>query len=243
MKASCAIFIPAYNAEKTLASVLARIDDQTWKQVVEVFVINDGSTDNTGSIAVELQNRFRKLNTFSFEKNMGYGMAVRKGMQLCMSTEADYVLCLHADGQYPPECILRFLDYMQTENIDILQGSRHKSGQALAGGMPVYKYVAGKILVYMENNVLGLDMTDYHSGYIFYRKSALERLPFQKLSSSFDFDLEMIVLGKTLGMKISELEIPTRYENETSYLNPVTYGLRILRILYRYGTGHYHSMV
>jgi len=241
-KPTCSIFIPAYNAEKTIESVLMRIPDEAWRHICKIFVINDGSLDKTVDVIERLKIIYPKIELFSFDSNKGYGSAVSKGLELCSHIESDYFVCLHADGQYPPEKIIEFLNYMRDNKIDILQGSRHKNGTALAGGMPLYKYIAGKCLVWLENIVFGLKMSDYHSGYIFYSRHALSEIPFNKMSSSYDFDLEIIAMGKECGLIISELGIPTLYANEISYLNPIVYGFQVLRILYRYLTGYYHAL-
>jgi len=103
----------------------------------------------------------------------------------------------------------------------------------------MYKFVAGKALGWLENRVFGLDLTDYHSGFLFYSRRALNAIPFHRLSSSFDFDLEMIASAQQCGLRIGELGIPTHYGDEKSYLNPITYGLRVLRVLFKYKTGQY----
>ena len=115
------------------------------------------------------------------------------------------------------------------------------SGTALSGGMPLYKFVANAALNRLENFTLGLGMTDYHSGFLLYSRKALRSIPFERLSSYFDFDLEVIASARALGLKVDELAIPTRYAGERSYLNPVRYGLRALRVMARYRMGRYRK--
>jgi len=148
-------------------------------------------------------------------------------------------VCLHGDGQYPPEQIPRFVSTMVGDGFDILQGSRIASGTALSGGMPLYKYIANRSLTFCENIVFGLRMSDYHSGYLMYSRRALDALPFGSLSTSFDFDLEVIASARARGMRVGELAIPTRYADEVSNLNPIGYGLRVLRVMARYLRGRY----
>jgi hypothetical protein len=123
-----------------------------------------------------------------------------------------------------------------------MQGSRIASGTALSGGMPAYKYVANRILTFFENIVFGLSMTDYHSGMLFYSRKALDTLPFERLSASFDFDLEVIALARARGLAISEMPIPTRYAKEQSYLNPVSYGVRVLGVMVKFLAGRYTTL-
>ena len=235
------VFIPAYNAANTIASVVDRIPQDLWADIGLVMVINDGSLDETEAVVRGLSRRYPKLDIHTFAKNRGYGQAVRRGLGFCRESGSEYSVCLHADGQYPPEPLAAFVEYMGRYKVDVLQGSRHKSGTARAGGMPVYKIVAGRTLTWLENRCFNLDMTDYHSGFLIYGRQALRNIPFEKLSDYFDFDLEVIASARALGLKVEELGIPTRYAGEKSHLNPIYYGFRALRVMAKYRLGHYVS--
>ncbi|MCP5058172.1 MAG: glycosyltransferase family 2 protein [bacterium] len=233
------IFIPAYQAEQTIEAVIERIPEAFWPAVCEVLVINDGSQDDTSGAVRRATERFPKVRLVAEAENHGYGTAVRKGLRLSAETPAEYVVCLHADGQYPPEKMAEFVAYMAEHEIDVLQGSRHKDGTASQGGMPFYKVVAGKILTWLENWTFGLQMSDYHSGFMLYSRKAVENIPFESLSYYFDFDLEVIASARARGLSVGELGIPTRYDDEESHLNPIWYGLRCLRVMLRYRLGRY----
>lgn len=234
------VLVPAYNAERTLAGVLQRIPARLVPE--RIVVVNDGSRDGTARVARELARRDGRLELVDLPRNRGYGGAVKQGMRALLATTVEVAVCLHADGQYAPELLPELLAELERRELDILQGSRIASGTALSGGMPLYKYVAGRGLTALENLTLGLAMTDYHSGYMLYRRRALERIPFERLSDSFDFDLEMIAAGRARGLRIGEHPVPTRYADEVSHLNPVTYGLRVLRVMFRYLAGRYHRL-
>lgn len=233
------IFIPAYNAAATLPEVIARIPEELWADIGTVTVIDDGSRDATAAVAERLSAAYPKLRLYRCERNQGYGMAVRRGLGFSRESGCEYSACLHADGQYPPEKLVSFLAHMRRCRLDVLQGSRHKAGTARQGGMPLYKIAAGRALTWMENRCFGLDLTDYHSGFLMYSRRALSAIPFERLSGYFDFDLEVIAAARALGLRIGELPIPTRYAGEKSYLNPLWYGLRVLRVMARYRLGKY----
>lgn len=236
------IVTPAYNAAEHIEKVASRLPRHVWPHIVSWWMIDDGATDNTGAIIDNLAMRNEKIRPLHFTANRGYGQAVREGLRGCLREECDFAACVHADGQYPPESVPEFVSVMQARRLDICQGSRIASGTALSGGMPLYKYIAGKVLTFFENIVFGLSMSDYHSGFLFYSRRALSRIPFDKLSESFDFDLEVIAYARAAGMNIGEAPISTRYAGERSYLNPITYGLRVLRVLSRYTRGVYRRM-
>jgi glycosyltransferase involved in cell wall biosynthesis len=233
------LFIPAYNAASTVEEVITRIPGDLWQTVRNVWIIDDGSTDGTAAIIDELSAIHPNIQQVHLTRNKGYGNAVRIGLYLCRNDGCDFAACVHADGQYPPESVLPFVQAMIEKRIDLMQGSRIASGAALRGGMPLYKYVAGRILTAMENRVFGIRLTDYHSGFLVYSRKALDLLPFHRLSASFDFDIEVIASGRVAGMAVAEMPIPARYAGERSYLNPVTYGLRVLWVLMKYKTGWY----
>ena len=236
---TCTIFIPAYQAAGTLEAVVDRIPETLWDSLTDVHVINDGSTDDTDAVVRRIAERRPKVRLHSQPENRGYGAAVRRGLKLAVEGPGEYVVCLHADGQYPPEKLPEFLPYMEEHGIDVLQGSRHKAGTAREGGMPLYKVIAGHVLTWLENKTFGLQMTDYHSGFMLYSRKAAEEIPFDQLSTYFDFDLEVIASARARGLTVAELGIPTRYADEESHLSPIWYGLRCLRVMVRYRLGAY----
>jgi glycosyltransferase involved in cell wall biosynthesis len=241
------VFIPAYNVAGTLASVLEKISDEVWNKSV-VLIIDDGSTDETRSVFENFvtslsEERMFRLRYMRFEQNSGYGAVVKKGLAEGVRSGAKYVACLHGDGQYPAERLGEFFDYLETiNNVDVtderkfalVQGSRHLTrGGAKAGNMPLYKRLGGAFLTAIENFAFYQKLTDRHSGFIVYDSEFLTALELDKLSTSFDIDLEIISIADSLGYKLAELPIPTRYADEKSNLNVVTYGLRVLRQVFR----------
>lgn len=231
--------MPAYNAAAHVEQVVERIPPEVWNRLIHLWVVNDGSTDNTREVLERIEGRYHEIRSIHFCRNKGYGAAVKAGLDSCRNDGCDLAVCLHADGQYAPEVIPNAIALMEGNGYDILQGSRIASGTALTGGMPLYKFLANRGLTFFENLVFRLSMTDYHSGYMFYSAHALSTIPFGELSGSFDFDLEVIASVRARGMKIGEFPIPTRYAEEKSHVNSVPYGLRCVRVMIRYLLGAY----
>jgi glycosyltransferase involved in cell wall biosynthesis len=234
------VVIPAYNAEDHIIGVLERVR-QTKLEWAVVVVVDDGSTDATKNLVRAWDHGRLPLDLVVRPQNGGYGAAMKDGLARAKSEDPDVVACVHADGQYSPEALPGLALQMQERELDVLQGSRIASGTALSGGMPIYKYVANAALNVIENHTLRLSMTDYHSGYLLYGRRALAALPFERLSNSFDFDLEVIAAAAARGLRVGEAPIPTHYGDETSHLNPVTYGLRVLRVMWNYRRGRYDA--
>ena len=246
------IFVPAYNVENTLAKVLFKIDDSVLARS-HVLVIDDGSRDGTAQAferfisenaeraenaaenalgdARDLSSHFEYLK---FEQNSGYGTVVKKGIAEGLASGAAFIACLHGDGQYPAEKLREFFAEMKNRNLDLLQGSRHAvAGEAKRGGMPLYKRLGGAFLTALENLAFRVKLTDRHSGFIVYSSRFLKTVDLSRLSASFDIDLELISIADARNFAIAELPIPTRYDGEKSNLNVVTYGLRVLRQVWR----------
>ncbi len=237
------IVVPAYNASKTIERVFERIPPFIKSQIVNYIVVNDGSTDDTAAVLSRLQQGYPDVLALHHHGNKGYGAAEKTLLRGAVETDADVVVLLHADGQYAPEELPRLIEPFASEAADIVQGSRMMEGQsALKGGMPRYKYVANRGLTAIENMAFGLHMAEYHSGYMLYAKRVLREIPFEKLSDSFCFDQEMLIMAKVKGLKIVQRPIPTHYGDEISHLKPIRYGLHVLSLVWAYKRGCYHTL-
>ena len=241
------VFVPAYNVERTLVEVLSKIDASVLARA-HVLVIDDGSRDGTAqafecfmssgaenaSQSENAHNLKSHFEYFKFEQNSGYGAVVKKGLAEGLASGAAFVACLHGDGQYPAEKLGEFFAEMENCNLDLLQGSRHAvAGDAKRGGMPLYKRIGGALLTALENLSFRVKLTDRHSGFIVYSSRFLKTVDLNRLSASFDIDLELISIADACRFAIAELPIPTRYAGEKSNLNVVTYGMRVLRQVWR----------
>lgn len=237
------VIMPAYNAGATVESVFERIPQEARARINHYIVVNDGSTDDTADALARLQKTFSNLTVLTHPQNRGYGEAEKTLLTAALAQGADAAVLLHADGQYSPEKIPDLLGPLDRDEADMVQGSRMLGGGALSGGMPLYKYLANKALTFIENRAFGLGLAEYHSGYMLYSRKAMETIPFTRLSGSFDFDLEMMVAAKVLGLRIREMAIPTIYADEKSHLNPIAYGIDVLKATARYRRGYYHRLL
>lgn len=221
--------LPAYNAEKTLRRTVADIP-RNW--VDEIILVDDCSKDNTVALARELG-----LTVIVHTNNRGYGGNQKTCYAEALKRNADIVIMVHPDHQYDPRLVPRLLTPLihEEDDFDAVFGSRMmQPGGALKGGMPWWKYVANKALTFTANCVLGLGLTEYHSGFRAYSRKALERLPIDRNSDDFIFDTEIIIQLKLADLKIVEMPISTRYFPEASMISfsrSVTYGLGILKNL------------
>lgn len=235
--------MPAYNAGKTVEKVFDRIPVEARRRIARYVVVDDGSRDDTLLALERISRRFPNVEILRHETNRGYGAAEKTLLDHALEHQADAAILLHSDGQYAPEKIPELLEPLDRDEADLVQGSRMLGGGALEGGMPLYKYLANKGLTAIENLGFGMRLAEYHSGYMVYSRKMIASVPFHRLSDSFDFDLEMIISARILGLRITEIAIPTRYGDEVSHLNPVKYGFEVLNAVRKYRNGHYHRLL
>jgi glycosyltransferase involved in cell wall biosynthesis len=224
------VVLPAYNAEKTLKKTL---DEIPRDHVDAILLVDDCSRDNTAKLAAELG-----LNFFVHEKNMGYGANQKTCYRLALERGADIVVMLHPDYQYDPKFIPYMVEPIKNGHFDVMLGSRITSRrEVLAGGMPIYKYFSNRFLTLVENIVLGLSLSEYHTGYRAYSRSVLETLPFDRNSNDFVFDSEILIQAAHKNFRIGEIFVPTKYFPEASIINfrrSLMYGLKTLGTLAKY---------
>src|SRR5882757_6815583 len=179
------ILIVTYNAVTTLTSVLKRITPRVWQNVEEIAVFDDASQDATYELAVGLKTLrgIPKLTVLRNQQNMGYGGNQKAGYRYFLEKGFDIVVLLHGDGQYAPEILAHMYHPLVEEQAAAVFGSRLMKtyGGPLKGGMPVYKYLGNRILTTLENKALGLNLTEFHSGYRAYSLHALKQIDFSEM--------------------------------------------------------------
>lgn len=230
------VFVVAYNAEKTIGSVLRRIPEELRTGNVEVLVIDDSSKDRTFAegLAHERTIEGLKITILRTPLNQGYGGNQKLGYRYAIENGFDFVALVHGDGQYAPEKLPDLLAPLARGEAGAVFGSRMLSkGDALKGGMPLYKYAGNKILTAFQNRMLGTRLSEFHSGYRLYSTAALRKIPFERNSNDFHFDTEIIIQLFMAGIPIQELPIPTYYGDEICYVNGFKYAWDVFRTMLR----------
>lgn len=232
------ILVVAYNAVSTLVGVLNRIPQAVWEHIEEVAVFDDASHDSTYELAVgykTLADQY-KLQIFRNAENLGYGGNQKAGYAYFMEKGFDAVVLLHGDGQYAPEILHHLYAPIVEGRADAVLGSRmmRAYGSPLAGGMPLYKFVGNKILSAIENRYLGMNLTEFHSGYRAYSLHALRNIAMGAMTDDFHFDTEIIIKLHHQGYRIAEVPIPTYYGNEICHVNGMKYAWDVVRAVRRY---------
>lgn len=226
------IFVIAYNAVNKLDWTLDRIPEDVWSKVEEVFLFDDCSTDNTyyAALGYKQAKHLDKLTVHRNASNLRYGGNQKAGYQYAIARDLDIVVMLHADGQYAPEVLPQLLEPLETGEADMVFGSRMaEGGDPRKGGMPFYKFLGNKVLTWLENTIIGMNLSEFHSGYRLYSCEALKRVPFLLNSNEWHFDTEILIQFHEAGLNIVERPIPTYYGDEICYVNGFGYAFNCLK--------------
>lgn len=217
--------MPAYNAALTLAKTVQEIPD--W--VDEIILTDDASTDNTIEIAKSLGLQHILIH----DKNKGYGGNQKTCYNKALALNGDIVIMLHPDYQYTPKLIPSLVNLIAEDLYPVALGSRILGNGALKGGMPWYKYVANRILTFTQNIFVGQKLSEYHTGYRAFSRTALEAIDFNGNSDDFIFDNQMLSQLIYKGFGIGEVTCPTKYFDEASSINlkrSAIYGIGCLKV-------------
>jgi len=227
--AKVVVVMPARNAGRTLERTVNGIPREV---VDEIILVDDKSTDNTLDLA-----RGLPISLIWHPHNVGYGGNQKTCYLQALQQGADVVVMLHPDGQYEPGLIPRMIEPIVEGRADMVLGSRFaEPGMARASGMPLYKFLANRLLTAVENRVLGTHLSELHTGYRAYSSRLLGEVPFLRNALDFSFDSEMLMQAAHFGFRIAEVPARTRYFDDASSirLGPATiYGLKTLWAAFR----------
>ena len=236
------IVIPAYNARDTIEKTIQRIPDKIYNSIHQIIIVEDCNENDQKSASNKLLKSKKKCKPLFHKLQSGYGAAQKTGYKYCLENNCFGVILLHADGQYDPEYLSSFIDLLE-KGYDVIQGSRMvEPRKALLGGMPHWKYFLNKLVTSIENLIFNTNFSEFHSGYVAYSSKALKKISFEKLSDTFHFDGEMLIMTKIKNLKFIHFSISSYYGKETSSLNPFKYGLQVLSVILKYLRGYYHKI-
>lgn len=224
------VVMPAYNAEKT---VRRTYDDLPKDLISEVILVDDASADKTVESARKLG-----ITVYVHKENKGYGGNQKTCYDQALRRNPDIVVMLHPDYQYDAKLAGVLCEPIVNGRADIMLGSRIQTRhQVLAGGMPLYKYFANRFLTLFENLAMGLNLSEYHTGFRAYSREVLKTIPYHKFSDDFVFDQQILISALSYGFNISEIPVPCKYFPEASSINfkrSIKYGLSTLWTVFSY---------
>ncbi|MCG8410928.1 MAG: glycosyltransferase family 2 protein [Bacteroidales bacterium] len=232
------VVLPAFNAEKTLANTYNEIPHDI---VDDIILVDDKSNDKTVIKAQELGIK----NIVLHNSNLGYGANQKTCYNEALKLHADIVVMLHPDYQYTPKLIPSMVYLIASDLYPVVLGSRILGKGAIKGGMPIYKYIANRVLTLFQNIFLGAKLSEYHTGFRAYSSEVLKTIKYQSNSNNFVFDNQVLAQIHYSKFKIAEITCPTLYTKESSSINfsrSIVYGLGVIKTSIRFFL-HKHTFI
>jgi len=225
-KPKTVVVMPAYNAaatlEHTLRDIPAGVAD-------EIILVDDASADETAELSRRLG-----LTTIVHESNRGYGANQKTCYDAALDAGADYVVMLHPDYQYDSRLVPHLVGFLKSDDCDVVLGNRMRTRrEALADGMPPYKYLANRALTIIQNVLTGQNLSEWHTGYRAYTRAVLETVPYHRNTDDFAFDSEFLAQCVYFNFRIGDVPVPVRYFAEASSIGlrrSLAYGARTLLV-------------
>lgn len=228
-KKKIVVVLPAYQAEKTLERSYQDIPKDIVDQII---MVDDASSDRTVEVAHRLG-----IKTIRHKKNLGYGGNQKTCYKEAIKLGADIVIMLHPDYQYEPKLISAMAAMVASDVYDCVLGSRILGNTSLRGGMPIYKYLANRLLTGIQNLIMGTKLSEFHTGYRAFTRTLIEALALDANSDDFVFDNQMLAQIVAHGFRMGEISCPTKYFAESSSISlyrSIIYAFGVLRTTIEY---------
>jgi SAM-dependent methyltransferase len=223
------VVLPAYRAAETIPAVA---ESMPVESADRALLVDDASPDDTSEVALR-----HGIDVLRHPANRGYGANQKSCYVRAILDGADAVVMVHADNQYDPALVAQMVKPIEAGIADVVIGSRLLEDEAIAGGMPRWKWVGNRFLTSVENLAFRRGYSEYHTGYRAYSTEFLRGIAFLRNDDGFVFDQEIFAQMVAHHARVIELPIPTRYFREAStvsFRSSVRYGLRTLGVLARY---------
>ena len=172
------------------------------------------------------------IHTLVHDRNRGYGANQKTCYAAALARGADIVVMLHPDYQYSPKLVTAMASMIASGHYDVVLGSRILGRGALAGGMPLYKYIANRFLTLFENSCSGLSSRNIIPAIAPGRARCWSAWLWRAAPMILCSITRCWRRPRSQVFAIGEISCPTRYFAEASSINfrrSVTYGLGVLR--------------
>jgi len=200
--------ILAYNVAPMLPRAMERIPHHL---LDDLILMDDGSKDGTYEVAKKLG-----IKSFRHVPNRGYGGNLKAGIEQALKMGADYIVEIHGDGaQFNPVSIKYALPYMQEGKAQLILGSRFTvPGKARENGMPLIRFLANRGLSFFDRAILGLPLTEFHTGFRIYGRRLLETAPIVNNTNDYLFSFEIIAQAAYYHFDVKEVPVEADYKAE-----------------------------
>ena len=214
------VIIPCFNVASHLKNVLHEVIQSIGSQ--NVWVIDDGSTDATSSVA-----NAAGVNILVHDKNRGKGAALKTGIRTVQNLGYNFFITMDGDEQHAPKRISHFIEVQQKNNADIVLGCRRLSLDV----MPWDRILSNRISSFIISLVCKVWVPDSQCGYRLFRTKIFDEI--ELTTSHYETETEILFKTLTQPWKVSFCEIPTLYNSKISYINRFFDSLRFCKLLLR----------
>lgn len=239
-KLQVGLVIPVFNVERTIGKVLASIAGSLPDDLAEILIIDNHSTDATLSIIRDKLAAHPDLAALAtiiqHEENYGYGCSIKGGFDYFSKRDVSHVMVIHGDHQVDPTWLIeKLLTAIRLDDgTDLVLASRFKP----ESGIQNYSLLR-KLGNYFFNATTtfcsGHHMSDSGTAMIVMRKALLQKVPFRKLSNSWQFHPQLnILLYGVPGVRIKEIPMDWADSDADSTVPLIRYGLILLKMLLLY---------
>jgi len=220
-----AVVVPAHNESELVGDVVKTIP----AMVDSVIVVDDASTDGTyGAVAAVADER---TTIVRLDRNRGVGGAIVEGHRRAMESAADVSVVMAGDGQMDPAYLPALLDPIADLGYEFAKANRFFAIGSFAG-MPRLRILGNVVMSFLTKAASGYwHLFDPQNGYTAIHRSALERLPLERLRERFEFENDLLIHLNIARVRATDVPIPARYGDEVSDLRVMRDARRILGLL------------
>lgn len=224
-----AITVPAYMEELLIGKTLRDIP----QYVDKIYVIDDGSPDNTLKIIKEYAERDPRIVPVAHEINKGVGAAIVSGYKKTLEDSMDIAVVMAGDNQMDPNYIQALVDPIIDGVAEYTKGNRLTSIKSMKG-MSLFRRTGNFILTFLTKVASGYwDISDPQNGYTAVSNRVLRILKLDDVYPSYGYCNDLLVKMNVLNVKVKDVNIPARYGNEKSKIKYTRYIYKLSWLLLR----------
>ncbi len=223
-----AAVVPAYNEEKLIKTTLTSLANI----IDAIFVINDGSKDNTLSEIEKVAKKDKRIRIINLKTNHGLGYGLKTGLKAASDENFNYMVIIAGDAQMDTKYLPEMLEDLQKRNLDFIKANRFMHLEQLKR-MPTYRKIGNIIVTILTKFSTGYySIFDTQNGYAVYTKNIVDRLPWHMVGNRYEFENTVLIALSIIGAKVGDFAVPAVYGEEDSTINVFSTTLQVLRVLY-----------
>lgn len=205
--------MPAYNEEKYIGSIVLK----TREYADEVFIVDDGSSDETARVAT-----LAGADVIRHQQNKGYGGAIQSIVAEAKKRKADVLVILDADAQHNPKEIPHVIQPILDNECDMVIGTRETQKKKI----PFYRRIGQKIILHSVKQLSDEDLTDSECGFRAFSRKAINEMDLRV--NGMGVSAEAVAEAARKKLVVKQIPVSVVYNEDSSTLNPLQHGLIVI---------------